>query len=457
MSGQNARRAMRGAIAAATLLTGALAVPTGASAGAATREAALLGPTIAGSVLPHVAANTHGDVIAIWTRTVDGIERVEARFKPAGHSWGTPTLVSPAGSGAHTADVYLDAAGNATVTWVRADSALNNRVQTRRRSANGTWSAVKTLSAAGQGANDAVLAGDPKGDVIVAWDRYDGSDTLAQAVRRPAGGSWSAVKTVSPAGRSVTEPNVAMGPGGGAAVVWILNGVLTSPVQIARRPAGGPWSAPQTLTPVDELVYEPDVAIDGDGVITTIWRGYDGDDVRIEARRRTSQGWGSPAFISPDGFETDIRPHVVADKPGNVFVTWGQLEAGGPWIQVVRRPPGGGWGSAMPVSTQGLYSQEPRIAVNLSGDAGLTWMTAGTSDGPVQARRRLAGGSWTPAKTLNAAGTYGGLPDVAVAGDGTIWVIWSVTATGSYNRIQVAHRPPGDAWIPPSYLTPPGS
>jgi hypothetical protein len=59
------------------------------------------------------------------------------------------------------------------------------------------WSAPVALSGATTNANDAQVAVDPAGDATAAWMQFAPGGFTVQVATRPAGGSWSAAKTLS--------------------------------------------------------------------------------------------------------------------------------------------------------------------------------------------------------------------------------------------------------------------
>src|SRR4051812_38829845 len=78
------------------------------------------------------------------------------------------------------------------------------------------WLAPTDLSAPERDAIAPRVAADPAGDVTAIWSRFDGGDTVVQSSTRPAGGAWSPAVGLSTAGRSATEPRIAVDATGDA-------------------------------------------------------------------------------------------------------------------------------------------------------------------------------------------------------------------------------------------------
>src|SRR5204862_47061 len=103
------------------------------------------------------------------------------------------------------------------------------------RSAGGAASAIQTLSAAGQNAENPQVGVDSGGDALVVWQRSDGANTRVQARARAAGGAARATQTLSAAGQDAEAPQVGVDSGGDAVATWSL---FDSPDRI--QAAAGP-------------------------------------------------------------------------------------------------------------------------------------------------------------------------------------------------------------------------
>jgi hypothetical protein len=147
---------------------------------------------------PQVAVDTDGDAVFTWhqlfgdipvsaesqwsafarARSADGIlSTIQELSAPAAQLSDQRALPEP--------KVAVDADGDAVFLWKRFDG-TNVRVQARARSADGTLSAVETLSAAGQDVHRGhEIAVDIDGDAVATWRRFDGTNWRVQAVTGP--------------------------------------------------------------------------------------------------------------------------------------------------------------------------------------------------------------------------------------------------------------------------------
>ena len=74
------------------------------------------------AIFPAIALGGDGRLMAAWSRS-DGTKfRIEAAFRPPGGTLEAPQIVSEAGVDAASAQVGLDAQGNAVLMWIRGQS-----------------------------------------------------------------------------------------------------------------------------------------------------------------------------------------------------------------------------------------------------------------------------------------------------------------------------------------------
>jgi hypothetical protein len=138
--------------------------------------------------------------------------------------------------GRRSAQVAVDADGDAVFTWLRFDGA-NDRVQARARSAAGTLSSVQTLSSSGQNASHpqvAVRRGN--GDAVFTWERSDGANFLIEARTRSAAGALRPFTVLSDPGQDALEPQVAVDDDGDAAVTWRRSDGANDRIQASAGP-----------------------------------------------------------------------------------------------------------------------------------------------------------------------------------------------------------------------------
>jgi hypothetical protein len=142
---------------------------------------------------------------------------------------------------------------------------------------NAVW-----LSAVGQIATDAQAEIASDGDAIFGWKRWDGSDWRIQTVRLPANGALDLVATHSPDGENASDPELAIEPGGTAAIAWERWDGPILRVQVRQLPADGTPSVVSTRSASGVDAQNPAVAVRPGGKTLFAWQALDGSDDRIE-------------------------------------------------------------------------------------------------------------------------------------------------------------------------------
>jgi hypothetical protein len=377
----------------------------------------------------------------------------------AGAAWSGPVDLSAAGQDAYGPQVALDANGDAVAVWWRSDGS-NPVVQAASRSRRGTWSTPADLSAAGQDATEQQVALDQKGDAVVVWDRFDGSNFIVQAATRPKGGTWSSPADLSAPGHSAIEPQVALDPKGDAVAVWYRGDGSNLIIQAASRPKGGNWSSPVNLSAPNQDAFEPQVALDQKGDAVAVWDRFDGSDRSLvvqAASRPKGGGWSTASDLSAPEyffvpFVPEADPHVALDAKGDAVAVWRRNFV----IQAANRPKGGNWSTPADLSDPSENNAfAPQIALDRKGDAVAVWYTQ-AGEFVVRAASRPKGGSWSTPADLSGAG-FALWPRGARALDpkGDAVVVWD-GLVGGEDTILAASRPKGGSWSTPADLSAPG-
>ncbi len=308
--------------------------------------------------------------------------------------------------------------------------------------------AVQRISAAGGDAEAPQLAIDPAGDTVAVWSRYDGTHLIVQAARRPSGGAWSAPASLSAPGRDAREAQVAVDDAGFAVAIWSRNNGSRTVIQASfSSPAGG-WSAPVDLSDPEWSAEAPQVAVGPTGEAVAVWSRYDGTHDRIQAATGSPGGaWSAPADLSAVG-RNATEPQVAVDAGGGAVALWARHDGSAFIAQSATRPAGGVWGDAEDLSATGHSAEGPRLAVDPGGDTVAVWSRSDGTDERVQSAARQSGGAWSAPVELSPAGTNGADPEVALAPDGEAVAVWSRSGLGPNSIIQAATGRIGAPWSP---------
>jgi PKD domain len=239
---------------------------------------------------PQIAMNAAGDAIAAWTTWTGSTDRVESADLPAGGSWQTAAQISNASSEDYDPQVAIDEHGNAVAVWEHNNGG-QELVQGAQLPAGGSWqSAALQLSEGGQSAYNPELAGNAQGDAVVVWERYNGSDQIAQAAQLPAGGSWQTAVNISESGVDGSAPHVAIDSQGDEVAVWTRSDGSTEIAEASELAAGGTWQSPVALSPGVQDSYDPRVGMSSNGEAVAVWTAYNGSGDVVQSANFVGAG-----------------------------------------------------------------------------------------------------------------------------------------------------------------------
>ena len=282
----------------ALLLAGVEAPP---SARAAWTSPVTLSSQDAGS--PRVAIDAQGDAVFVW-RCFDGTEyRIQTRSRAVDGTLSPIRMLSAVGQDASGPSVAVDSAtGNAVFVWRRFDGA-NYRIQARSLSVQGALGSVRAISAAGHDAGSANVALDAAGNAVFVFD--DASAGIQTRTLR-TDGTLTAIQTLSPAGR---DPALAVNGQGRAAFVW----THTTRIEARVRLASGTLAPIQAITPPGSgSSGGPQVGLDASGRATFAWRVWPSPYL-TRARTRTRSATGTLSQVTTLA-EIDLRHTTTAQR-----------------------------------------------------------------------------------------------------------------------------------------------
>ena len=317
---------------------------------------------------------------------------------------------------------------------------------------------VVTLAERGRAPDVAV---DARGAVTVVWSTHWWNGEI-RAVRRSPSGAWGRTARL---GRGI-DPQVATDRRGDVTVMWSHNAPeTTTGVQVARRPVGGPWSRPTTLT-VDRVApgYAPSsdegtfgadgpelaVSANGDTVVTWSWGSYDRDvPMRVQAAYRPAgHRWQHRVNLTPADWSEDAR--VAIDGRGNAVVVYGREVL---VMQSRRRVVGEGWLPAEVLGRPATRSGPDvwSVATGGNGDAVVVYVRYDHGRSAVFARHLPAGGDWGPQQMISPADAGAWSASVVMDRAGVATATWSRT----FMSVDAVRRPAAGPWETPIRLAGP--
>jgi hypothetical protein len=281
-----------------------------------------------------LAVNANGDTAAVWEQRdpgspVTNTTMVMASVRPAGGSFSTPVTISPlplvSGQDAEGPRVAIDAAGDVTAVWRYFDGA-HGVVQSATRPAAAGFSAPLNLSDNSQNAALPDVAMDSAGEAIAVWTRSNGANFIVQQSSSSAGGSFAAPQDLSAAGQDATNPRVAMDSAGEAIAVWTRSNGASYIAQATIGTPAGSFSPPADLSAPGGDALDPEVAMNGAGDATVVWRRFDGANyIAQAANSRLSGPFSTPVDLSAPGQDA-VSPQPAIDSAGDATAAWSRSD-----------------------------------------------------------------------------------------------------------------------------------
>jgi hypothetical protein len=428
--------ALRWWVAAASLLAG-----LSAQAGTWGTTRTLQGPFGAASPpdAPHVTMNANGHALLAWNASGP----VMYADRPAGAAW-QPSAVVPGGStGAGPVAVALGRNEAAAIAWVTvATRYVPAQLLVALRLPGGTFgSAVQVAS--GTSVWDMRLGIDCTGTVTLVWNdslgiqaaqRDGGGATPGACDGLPGNAAWSAPQRLSASQVGAALPDLALNDAGAALAVWQEGpGGAPTAVLAALRPAGEVWQAPATIsTSGARSTWNPKPALDAAGNAAV---GYL-DDLRMAvARRPAGGGWTAPDIVS--GSQNVYYPALAVNERGDLLAAWQALDAnnvGSVWQRTARA--GAAWSATQRLSAASESAQWPSAAWAGDGSVAVVgWVDDNTNS--AKASLLATTGRWV--RSTLGAGWWGGTVPVA-AGRGGAVAGWAVPTPGNPNSARLVAR-----------------
>jgi hypothetical protein len=285
-------------------------------------------------------------------------------------SWSAQELMETQGAAAITPRVAFDANSNGVAVWAQGSDLMMSRYV----ASTGTWSDPVALDSNTNEAHNPRLAMDrATGNAVVSWTQSDGTaESIYASSFTASTNDWSTPALLETSNAEISgwyEDSAAAKAGNHAAVAWMQIDGTENNIYLSRF-VGGTWTAPALIDTTSDEALQVDVAVDGNGNVSVIWRQMsqvDGE-YRINVRRwdNVAQAYGAVAAIDGDG---DRQPHIAFDAQGNGFALWG----GGAYARRFNVTTGQ-WGPQVQLNVGDIAGWNGEISVDASGDALAAWM-----------------------------------------------------------------------------------
>ncbi len=246
---------------------------------------------IVGAKQGQVRVSDCGHIIVVWTETNGSNDVIKAQTSTFEGSWATTyplygDTLSVAGYDAENPNLCMEEMGNTVVVWSRSNG-TNKIVQSSELRLGGGWSNAVDVSAVGQDAVNADVGLNSSGQIVAVWERSNGTNTIIQAATKMFDGSWSTPVDLSATLQNANNPHVEINDAGQIVVVWERSNGTNTIIQAATLNYGSRWSAPVDLSATLQNANNPEVALNGKGEAIAVWSRSDGTNVRIQSSTTT--------------------------------------------------------------------------------------------------------------------------------------------------------------------------
>jgi hypothetical protein len=232
---------------------------------------------------PQLASDAAGEALAVWSR-LEGTDMIaQAATMPPGGAWGEARSLSEAGGDASGPQVAVDPGGAAVAVWSRVVAGVG-RIESAEMPPGGQWGGAIELTGSGENATNPQVAS-AAGRSLAIWTlRGAGSYTSIRAAERPSGGDWQPGIDLTQPGlpQTVFAPDIAIDPSGNAAAVWARSGASPTVIEGRVKPAGGPWTAVKELSELGSSADEPQVTLGATGDGASIWARVIGPNTIVQ-------------------------------------------------------------------------------------------------------------------------------------------------------------------------------
>ena len=284
---------------------------------------------------PKIAFDGAGNAIAVW-RQQDGtyLNIYANRYTASTGSWGTEELIESGANGHAVApQIAVDGAGNAIAVWSQDDGSNYNIYANRYTASTGTWGTEELIeSSSVANTVSPQIAVDGNGNAIVVWQQSDGIDESIYANRYTAStDSWGTEELLENSDDGhASDPQIAIDDdGNGVAVWWQPDSANLRHIYSNRYTPGAGWGTEERIESSDDGHSNyPQIAIDGEGNVIAVWRQDDNiNDGLLYANRYTANtgSWGTEALIG-NGNGSVFQPQIAIDGEGNAIAVWHQFD-----------------------------------------------------------------------------------------------------------------------------------
>jgi len=321
-----------------------------------------------------VAVDPSGNGVAVWYQFDGTRDNIWANRYVVGTGWGTSELIETDPGEADSPEVAVDAAGNAIVVWQQWNTAVD--VWANRYVVGTGWGIAERIEVGAENAFTPQVSIDPSGNAISVWYQIDGIRQSAWANRYVVGTGWGTAELIETDDTGDTNsPSVAVDAAGNAVAVWQQwDGATFWDIWSNQYVVGTGWGTAGPIETGAASAFAPQVAVGPSGSAAAVWVQVSGPFASTWANRYVvGTGWGTAGLVETSDTGDASTPQVAVDPSGNAIATWRHWDGVTNSIWANRYVVGTGWGTAESIETGSGAAQGSVVAVDAAGNAIAVW------------------------------------------------------------------------------------
>jgi len=285
---------------------------------------------------PQIAIDENSNAIAVWYRS-NGTYNIirESHSFDAGDHWSPPqdlSLGGPPGGNAFDPQIAFNNNSQAIVVWYRDDGSNRIVQETHSFDLGVNWTTPpQDLSLGGPPGGDALLAGiamNESGEAVAIWRRDNGTNIIIQeSYSSDAGVNWSTppqdLSLGGPPGGNADRPQVAMNDNGLVITIWYRDDGSNRIIQEAHSlDAGVHWTIPQDLTETGYDAYLPQIQLSNNNEAIAAWFRFDGFNTRAQSSYSANGGTSWITQTLSEGGKTAHDTQVAINESSQTIIMW---------------------------------------------------------------------------------------------------------------------------------------
>jgi hypothetical protein len=164
--------------------------------------------------------------------------------------------------------------------------------------------------------------------------------------------------------------------------------------------------------------------------------------------------WSPPATLSAAS-NGQFRQDVAVSASGETVAVWSRTGSNGSRVFAASRPAGGEWSAAVALSAAGDNAAEPSVAIRSDGNAVAVWVGGPGGARLVRGAIRSPDGTWAPPQDVSVPSAVVSSPRMAFDGLDVGVAVWT-RSNGTNMIVQAARMRPSLVWQEPSDVSPVG-